>query len=57
MSNQTLGTENMSQVDLNNDTNCHNLPNLQAWFFNEKDKLCTVKTSEEASCCFILVRH
>ena len=53
MSNQTVGTENMSQVDLNNGTNCHKLTNIQAWVFNEKDKLCTVKTSEEASCCFI----
>ena len=55
MSNQTVGTENMSLVDLNNGTNCHKLTNIQAWVFNEKDKLCTVKTSEEASCCFILV--
>ena len=57
MSNQTLGTDNMSQVDLNNGTNLQNLTNLQAWDFNVKDKLCSVKTSEEASCCFILVRH
>ena len=57
MSKQTLGTDNMSQVDLNNGTNFHNVTNLQAWVFNVKDKLCTVKTSEEASCCFILVRH
>ena len=53
MSNQTLGTDNMSQVDLNNGTNLQNLTNLQAWDFNGKDKLCSVKTSEEASCCFI----
>ena len=57
MSKQTLGTDNMSQVDLNNGTNFHNLKNKQAWVFNGKDKLCTVKTSGEASCCFILVRH
>ena len=57
MSNQTLGTYNMSQLDLNNGTNFHNLTNLQAWVFNGKDKLCTVKTSKEASCSFILVRN
>ena len=57
MSNQTLGTDNMSQVDLNTGTNFHNFTNLHALYFNGKDKLCNVKTSEEASCCFILVRH
>ena len=57
MSNQTLGTDNMSQVDLNNGTDFHNFTNLQAWDFNGKDNLCNVKTSEEASCCFILVIH
>ena len=50
MSNQTLGTDNMSQVDLNNGTDFHNFTNLQAWDFNGKDNLCNVKTSEEASC-------
>ena len=34
MSNQTLGTDNMYQVDLNNGTNFHKLTNLQAWDFN-----------------------
>ena len=53
MSNQTLGTYNMYEVDLNNGTNFRNLKNIQAWVFNGKDKLCTVKTSGEASCCFI----
>ena len=36
MSNQTLGTDNMSQVDLNNGTDFHNFTNLHAWYFNGK---------------------
>ena len=46
MSNQIVGTENMSQVDWNNGNNFHNLANIQALVFNGKDKLCTVKTSK-----------
>ena len=46
MSNQTVGTDNMSQVDLNNGNNFHNLTNLQALVINVKDKISTIKTSE-----------